>query len=394
MAWASSNSWHGLDGNWSTWNITVGIPSQSFHVLASTNARDLTLPFASYCATTPRNSLCSSARGVALQNHPISNQSYGYSPEGSRYWNVEEDSDMMWSFINVEEEFADIPQPSNLWPDLAGKLAGLGSSDEVAPNQTQLVFGWRSKVEKADPEEGSFLGAIGLKAIPSRHWMWPTGRHYTWRWDDKIPSFIQRLGADTELTMGYAYTPGAYYRGAEKGESEKGSGKENITIVLPYQSFDLSIRRSWDDDKPKAYFPIQIAEPGEVSVLGRSFMQEVYLIVNYFFYNFTISQIALETPENPSPHTQTLEKIPFGLDSHGAGIFDKLILFALIIVVFGVIYLGKPFLVLAVPVLVIFMVFYVPRWWRLRVRENELERLWKGRHSRAKEDVDSDSGEL
>jgi len=431
MAWPISNCWDGLDGKWSTWNITVGIPSQSFRVLASTNISELTLPFASAYLTDPQALVCGSSRGVR--------HSYGYSPNGSQYWDARGGSDMMYNFIDVEEEFAKIPQPSSLWPDLGTKLTGLytpAEEDHGWPsNHPGLVSGWRSKVEEADPNEGAFLGAIGLKAIPSRHWMWPTGRHYYWSWDNIQRSMIQRLTGDTELTMGYAYTPGAHYRKSEctpnllsvgvhrraviiavtpsqecssvpafliyrsgnthgslsmgyynpslltldarsfpfsppddslnltilsisvsqslhtrskysllasplystildstspflilpeiicrrfqhsfglqyeassglflvnssnhlrlkemnpsftfelagpehkkNTENENDRGGDTLKITLPYESFDLFIKRSWDDDEPRAYFPIKIAKPGADNVLGRSFLQEV-----------------------------------------------------------------------------------------------------------------------
>lgn len=208
MSWSLSNYWGGLDGNWSTWNITVGIPEQSFRVLVSTSGSELTLPFTSYCAHTQQPLVCGSSRGVIpSQNHSASIYGYGYSPNGSQYADAQDESDMMYNFNNVEEEFAEVVQPSTVWPDLGTKFA----AREL--NQTQLLYvGWRSKVMEADPDKGTFLGAIGLKAIPSTHWMWPTGRHYIWSWDNKLRSLLQRLAGQTQLTMGYAYTPGAHYR--------------------------------------------------------------------------------------------------------------------------------------------------------------------------------------
>jgi hypothetical protein len=102
-----------------------------------------------------------------------------------------------------------------------------------------------------------------------------------------------------------------------------------------------------------------------------------------------VSQVALSSPQNPSPQIQKLEKIPFGLDSTGVGIFDKIVLGALVLFVFGILYLGKPFLALFVPMVVVFVVFYVPRWAKLWVRERKVERLWKERHFKTLEENES-----
>lgn len=67
-----------------------------------------------------------------------------------------------------------------------------------------------------------------------------------------------------------------------------------------------------------------------------------------------------------------LEKIPFGLEYTSAGVFDKLVMFYLEIFVFVILYLWTPLLTLIGLVVVVFfvlIVFYVPRWARLRVRE-------------------------
>jgi len=57
--------------------------------------------------------------------------------------------------------------------------------------------------------------------------------------------------------------------------------------------------------------------------------------------------------------------------------------------VFGILYLGKPFLALFVPMVVVFVVFYVPRWAKLWVRERKVERLWKERHFKTLEENES-----
>lgn len=66
-----------------------------------------------------------------------------------------------------------------------------------------------------------------------------------------------------------------------------------VDIVLPYSSFDLTFKPTYDAD-PIHYFPLQRAANDSQLTLGRSFLQEAYLITNYEYRNFSVSQCKFE----------------------------------------------------------------------------------------------------
>ncbi|KAL9024156.1 MAG: hypothetical protein Q9180_007978, partial [Flavoplaca navasiana] len=68
-----------------------------------------------------------------------------------------------------------------------------------------------------------------------------------------------------------------------------------VDIVLPYPSFDLTFKPYHDAD-PLRYFPLRRAANDSQMTLGRAFLQEAYLITNYEYNNFSVSQCIFEEP--------------------------------------------------------------------------------------------------
>lgn len=66
-------------------------------------------------------------------------------------------------------------------------------------------------------------------------------------------------------------------------------------IVLPYAAFDLQASYPYYQE-PSNYFPIRRAADESQYVLGRTFLQEAYLIVDYERANFTVAQAAFPNP--------------------------------------------------------------------------------------------------
>lgn len=67
------------------------------------------------------------------------------------------------------------------------------------------------------------------------------------------------------------------------------SGGRTTSITLPYSSFDLSV--SWPAvQNTTRYFPLRRAANSTQVTLGRTFLQEAYLIVDYDRANFSVSQ--------------------------------------------------------------------------------------------------------
>ncbi|KAL8896180.1 MAG: hypothetical protein Q9192_003218 [Flavoplaca navasiana] len=81
------------------------------------------------------------------------------------------------------------------------------------------------------------------------------------------------------------------------------TGGPTVDIVLPYSSFDLTYKPSYDMD-PIRYFPLLRSADKSQLTLGRTFLQEAYLITNYEHGNFSVSQCTFE-----EPMTQNLQAI-------------------------------------------------------------------------------------
>ncbi|KAL8871203.1 MAG: hypothetical protein Q9174_002913 [Haloplaca sp. 1 TL-2023] len=68
-------------------------------------------------------------------------------------------------------------------------------------------------------------------------------------------------------------------------------GGETVNITFPYASFDLTVS-SPIVARPTRYFPIRRADNATQHTLGRAFLQEAYLTVDYERKNFSVSQAA------------------------------------------------------------------------------------------------------
>lgn len=66
-------------------------------------------------------------------------------------------------------------------------------------------------------------------------------------------------------------------------------GGPSIDITLPYASFDLQVMYPMVEGDASWYFPLQRAANQTQYTLGRTFLQEAYLIVDYERNNFSIS---------------------------------------------------------------------------------------------------------
>ena len=67
------------------------------------------------------------------------------------------------------------------------------------------------------------------------------------------------------------------------------SSRETTNIVLPYAAFDLQAGIPWFNFTTN-YFPLRVAANASQQVLGRAFLQETYLFVDWERNNFTLGQ--------------------------------------------------------------------------------------------------------
>lgn len=71
------------------------------------------------------------------------------------------------------------------------------------------------------------------------------------------------------------------------------SSMDTLNIVLPYSAFDLWLLPPIYES-PVPYFPIRRAPEGSDFVLGRAFLQEAYVAVDWERGNFTLGQVLTE----------------------------------------------------------------------------------------------------
>ncbi|KAF2437536.1 acid protease [Karstenula rhodostoma CBS 690.94] len=108
------------------------------------------------------------------------------------------------------------------------------------------------------------------------------------------------------------------------GEDPSGSDGNHTTISLPYSAFDLDRFDAGNPSNITKYFPIRRSTNG-MFVLGRTFLQEAYIVTDYGRQNFTVAQVPdLDSPPaakivpiyDPSYVAPTPTPIPTG-DSKG-----------------------------------------------------------------------------
>ena len=67
------------------------------------------------------------------------------------------------------------------------------------------------------------------------------------------------------------------------------TSSDTVNIILPYAAFDLEVSQPFYNTS-RHYFPIRRAADEELYVLGRTFLQEAYLVVDWERGNFSVSQ--------------------------------------------------------------------------------------------------------
>jgi hypothetical protein len=96
--------------------------------------------------------------------------------------------------------------------------------------------------------------------------------------DDAKHSALKRLSPNITFTL--SPTPPS-------------SGSSTVTITLPYAAFDLTARPPYRNlTGDSRYFPLRRAANVQQITLGRTFLQEAYLMVDWERQNFSVSQVA------------------------------------------------------------------------------------------------------
>lgn len=102
-----------------------------------------------------------------------------------------------------------------------------------------------------------------------------------------------------------------------KLSTETTDGGESMNIQLPYAAFALQASYPYYTNSTR-YFPIRRASNDTQYTLGRTFLQEAYLIADYERNNFTLTQAAFA---NPMPTEQLVSILPPGsnVTTNGTG---------------------------------------------------------------------------
>ncbi|KAK3633787.1 hypothetical protein LTR22_019971 [Elasticomyces elasticus] len=74
-----------------------------------------------------------------------------------------------------------------------------------------------------------------------------------------------------------------------------GGGVETVDIVLPYAAFDLNVTQPLVGATSR-YFPLKQAQNSTQYILGRTFLQEAYIIADYDRQNFSVFQAVSPSP--------------------------------------------------------------------------------------------------
>jgi hypothetical protein len=120
--------------------------------------------------------------------------------------------------------------------------------------------------------------------------------------NDICDKFAQRFGLQLDRTTGlYTVNASAHDFNLQQNATVSfkiGSGPDNspkfTTITLPYAAFDLQAGFPIYENAT-SYFPLRKSGTGS-SVLGRTFLQEAYIIVDYQRANFTVAPAYFSDP--------------------------------------------------------------------------------------------------
>ena len=124
-----------------------------------------------------------------------------------------------------------------------------------------------------------------------------------------------------ELSPEFTFTLGA-----------NATSRDTTNIVLPYAAFDLEVGQPFYNTS-RHYFPIRQAPDDNLYVLGRTFLQEAYLVVDWERGNFTLWQNA----HHSDGHAVLAIQSPGDEERGSAGLRPAVIAGIVIGVLFGVI---------------------------------------------------------
>jgi len=97
------------------------------------------------------------------------------------------------------------------------------------------------------------------------------------------------------------------------------TSSETVNIVLPYAAFDLAVGQPFYNTS-RHYFPIRRAADEKLYVLGRTFLQEAYLVVDWERGNFSLSQAQYQVMERDITPIRSVSSEPTKHSGVNAGL--------------------------------------------------------------------------
>ncbi|KAL1643057.1 hypothetical protein SLS58_005026 [Diplodia intermedia] len=178
-----SEKWDGIDGNWSSFRISIGNPGQNFRVLVSTRGAAAWVPVPDGCQGD--DAACPSSRGVELFD---SSPSQGFVENRSNTWSL------INYFSNDVEKNLELKDSGGMYGYDAIRLGFTEDTDAVKVNHSLVVGIF---------DTDYWLGLLGM-----------SNAQINLDENDKPPSLIQVLNdTGTIPSQSYGHTAGAHYRG-------------------------------------------------------------------------------------------------------------------------------------------------------------------------------------
>ena len=184
-------------------------------------------------------------------------------------------------FLQTNTSF---PLAGNDSESLAIRIESIAASKTLVSNITLLSNGIVALIDTTLPYFSlplqvcrQFESAFGLSWDPS------TDMYLV---NDTIHQQLQNLNPSVTFTLGNS------------------SANQSINITLPYGAFDLQASSPIYPNGTN-YFPLHQASTASEYVLGRAFLQEAYLLVDFEKGNFSVSQALF--PANPIPNIITID---------------------------------------------------------------------------------------
>ncbi|KAF2734459.1 acid protease [Polyplosphaeria fusca] len=217
--------------------------------------------------------------------------SYGYAA-GASYRN--DNNGVVGSLV-----FGGYDQARFTSPQISVGFPAVGNNSLVVGVQSITYKEQRDSNEQAlIPDAQTFSAAID-SSLP-----------YLWLPDGVCDEFATRFQLDYDETRNmYTLSDSAHTQNVGNnativvGLGAKTNSKDTVSIALPYAAFDLQASEPIFNNATR-YFPLKKSTTGDF-ILGRAFLQEAYIYVDYERENFTIARAAYSDPM-PDPHLVTI----------------------------------------------------------------------------------------